>query len=131
MDKKILIVDDEKPILKVLASLFKNQGYSPHCTMNGAEAIEIVGVEGVRVCFLDLRMPVMDGMQVCRVIKNLDPGAYVFALSAFAGSYTNDEFHDVGFNGYFNKPFKPQDLLSACADAFENLETGNAAGESG
>ena len=68
MEKRVLFVDDEQSVLTVLATLFKLDGYVPRCTLDPEEAQEIVRSERVRVCFLDLRMPAMNGMELCRRI---------------------------------------------------------------
>ena len=56
-EKRILFVDDEPPILKTLTVVFRALGYKPFSTTNGHEAIEMVALEQISVCFLDLRMP--------------------------------------------------------------------------
>ena len=122
MKKKILFVDDEKSILDVLRALFASEGYEPHCSLDGREALEIVRREHIHVCFVDLRMPVMDGMELCRQIKQIEPSASVYALSAFVDAYTPEQYDEAGFAGCFSKPFKIGALLKAARTAFEKLE---------
>jgi len=122
MDKKILFVDDEPPILRILSRLAKAQGYSPFTTSDGIEAVDWVQREKIRVCFTDLRMPEIDGFQLCAMIKKVDPGAFVFALSAYVGSREPEEFEAAGFDGYFTKPFNLEEIFDACQQAFEMLE---------
>ena len=74
------------------------------------------------VFFLDLRMPTMDGMELCRRIKQLRPSAHVFALSAYVGAYSEEELCDAGFNACFSKPFKLDELLEVCTRAFGEQE---------
>lgn len=119
MHKKVLFVDDEKIILDVLAALFKSHGYAAHCTTNGNQALEIIKFEGIPVCFVDLRMPTIDGIALCRQIKHMDPSVRVFALSAFVDSYGPEKLREAGFDGHFRKPFKIQELLNAAEKCFE------------
>ena len=122
MEKKVLFVDDEELILKVLEKMFSVHGFHPLCTTSGHEALDIVTREDVRVFFLDLRMPEMDGMELCRRIKKLQPASCVYALSAFVDAFTPRQFAEAGFEGRFRKPFKMDMLLDACRQAFDRLE---------
>jgi two-component system response regulator (stage 0 sporulation protein F) len=112
-EKRILFVDDEIYILKTLNIVFKKLGYEPFITSSGEEALELVGLEKVRVCFLDLRMPEIDGMELCRRIKRVAPDARVYALSAYVDAFTPAEFSDAGFVGAFRKPFNFEELQDA------------------
>jgi CheY-like chemotaxis protein len=131
MQRQILFVDDEQTILDVLAAVFRSAGYSALCTMDGREALEIVRREHIRVCFVDLRMPAMDGMELCRRIKEIEPSALVHALSAFVDAYRPEQYCQAGFEGCFRKPFKIDALLEAARAAFEKLEKLNPPGNGG
>lgn len=121
MDTVVLFVDDEKAILGVLETLFRAAGFTTRATTDTAEALRIVREEGVRVCFTDLRMPVMNGMMLCREIKKIAPDAFVFALSAFTEAHKPAQYREAGFEAWFPKPFKTDVLLGACNAAFEKL----------
>ena len=118
---KILFVDDEPSILKVLECFARSHGYAPRCATSGEEALQMVIRDQIRVIFTDLRMPAMDGLELCRKIKELDPGACVYAVSGYVSAYTPDQFRDAGFDGYFPKPFKMDLLLEACRIAFDKV----------
>ena len=122
MEKKILFVDDEKGILAILDCLFRGKGYSPRCTTSGTEALEILKRDDIKVVYTDLRMPEMDGTELCRRVRQLQPGAQVYALSAFVGSHSPEQFEAMGFAGVFTKPFNVPRLLDSCRAAFEKLE---------
>lgn len=119
MSRKVLFVDDEKMILDVLVMLFQSHGYVAHCTTNGNQAVELLKFEGIKVCFVDLRMPNIDGIALCKQIKQVEPAAHVFALSAYVDSYSPEKLKEVGFSGHFSKPFKIQELLHAADKCFE------------
>ena len=121
MEKKILFVDDEKDILEMLECLFLAEGYLPRCTISGNEGLEILKKENVHVAFVDLRMPEMNGIELCRQIKQQDPSAYVYALSAYVGAITPEQYDEAGFTGYFRKPFDANEIVDAARDAFRKL----------
>ena len=122
MEKKILFVDDEEDILEMLECLFVTEGYSIFRTTNGHEGLEILKREKIRVAFLDLRMPEIDGVELCRRIKEHDHGARVFALSAYVDAIPALDDANAGFEKHFRKPFNADEVLRAAAEAFEELE---------
>ena len=122
MQKHVLFVDDEEVILMTLEGVFPGLGYLPHCTTDGEDAIRLLKQYRIRVCFLDLRMPKIDGMKLCRQIKDIDPDSCVYALSGFIDAFTPSQFADAGFDGRFRKPFKIDALNDACHRAFDKLE---------
>lgn len=124
MEKKILLVDDDKTILSVLEQVLKIEGFTPFVSSDGVEALELMLLEKIKVCFLDLRMPAMDGVELCRQIRESDPEARVYALSGFVDAYDEGELREVGFSDYFHKPFNIDEILTACQDSFEILDGG-------
>lgn len=126
MEKRILFVDDEPSILKLLDVLAISLGYAPYCTTSGEEALRIMQRDQIRVFCLDLRMPGMDGLELCRVIKQRDPGACVYALSAYVATYRPEILRSRGFDGVFPKPFDVALLKEAFEKAFQNIEQRDA-----
>lgn len=118
----ILFVDDEEAILKILASLFRGSGFTPRCATSGKDALALLEEEHIHVCFVDLRMPEMDGMELCRRIKGRDPAACVYAVSAFVDHFTAEQFQEAGFAGTFHKPFDIELLLATARDALAGHE---------
>ncbi|MGZ3579112.1 MAG: response regulator, partial [Syntrophales bacterium] len=64
-DKKILVVDDEVPVLDVLKEILSPVGYKVLTAKNAEEAFKILKTEGIMVMFLDLRLPGMNGIDLC------------------------------------------------------------------
>lgn len=122
MEKKILFVDDEEPILKMFSDIFSTFGFTPRCTADGNEALKILKEEDIRIMFTDLRMPIMDGMEVCRRAREIDANVHIYAVSAFVATYTPEQFVKVGFTGSFRKPFNIAELTEAANKAFEGVE---------
>ena len=125
MDKKVIFVDDEEMILTMLATLAKSRGYEPYCVENGLEALEIIEKEHIHILFTDLRMPKIDGMELCKRAKAHNPSLHVFAVSAFVDAYSEEQFKEAGFDGFFQKPFMIDDILNTCAIAFEKVAQEN------
>ncbi|MEI6515145.1 MAG: response regulator [bacterium] len=121
MEKKILFVDDEKSILKILEALFRAGGYVPRCILDAEEALVVLKDENIKVCFVDIHMPIMNGMELCRRIKEVQPDAHVYALSAFPGVMNDAQYKNFGFNGYLRKPFNIDQLMDVGRTAFESL----------
>jgi CheY-like chemotaxis protein len=117
----ILVVDDELLILDTLEVVFRRHGYTPYCSLNGNGALELLRMHRFRVIFTDLRMPEMDGMELCRCMKEHDPDASVYALSAYVDAFTDEEFNEAGFADRFRKPFDIMALIKACEDGFARI----------
>lgn len=122
--RKLLCVDDEKPILDLLQVTLTGCGYAVFTSSDGIEAIEIARREGIRVFLLDLRMPKMNGVELCQRLRALDADAAIYALSAYVGSYTPQQLESVGFDGGLAKPFIHVQLEEVCRSAFEKVEGG-------
>lgn len=120
--KSIMVVDDDEAVLGFLGELLRANGYHAYCAVNGANALDVLKSEKVRVCFLDLRMPGMNGEELCRRIKAHDPGSRIYALSSYAGSFGESKFQELGFDGCIAKPINREQLLQAGKTAFEKLE---------
>ena len=69
MEKKILVVDDEKPIADILQFNLKKEGYEVHCAYDGDEAVKMAEEIKPDLVLLDIMLPNRDGMEVCREIR--------------------------------------------------------------
>jgi len=116
--KKILIVDDEILILKSYKKHFETNGYIVRTAETAKKALEILKNEAFKVIFLDLMMPVIDGMALCREIRKELPESNIFAVTGFASEYELSACLNNGFDGYFRKPVLPKLLLEAADEVF-------------
>ena len=85
------------------------------------EALEIMGKEKFYVFFLDINLPGMDGMQLCRHIRQVQPFAYISAITGNFSMDQRNQYRDAGFDDYFLKPFKIADIIRATDHGFERL----------
>jgi DNA-binding response OmpR family regulator len=106
----------------VLETLLRKQGFSPYTAARGAVALELFSKHAIPVIFTDWRMPQMDGFELCEQIKEIDDTAQVYLLSACIDHFTEEQLREAGFDGWFPKPFKMDELVNFCAEAFERLE---------
>ena len=120
-DKKILVVDDEQPILKLLSQLFSKAGFTVRTAESGMDAIKIVEKENIPVMFFDLNIPDMNGVELCKKIKEQKPMAIIFAITGYASLFELSECREAGFEDYFKKPVNISTLLKTAESAFEKV----------
>ena len=121
-ERKVLIVDDERPISMMLEIAFKRKGYVVHTAQSGAEALAILDDEQIWVMFLDLNMPHMNGLQLCRKIKEKYPMAITHAVTGYGGLYELFDCREAGFEDYFLKPVDISVLYKAAEDSFARID---------
>ena len=117
----ILVVDDEKDIRNMLEQAFAGVGYSVSTAASGEKALEILEQESIQVLFLDLNLPGMDGMELCRRIRKDRPMSIIFAVTGYASLFELRDCREAGFDDYFTKPVNMEDLYQAAHHAFEKL----------
>jgi CheY-like chemotaxis protein len=126
MKKTVMVVDDEEVVRKTLTAVFMNAGYSVCCATNGKEVLDSLDEHDIRVFFLDLKMPGMNGVDLCRRIKELRPIAFVFAITAYVPEFHVEWCRRAGFDDYFVKPFDIEMIVSAANSAFLKLRRWDA-----
>ena len=110
---KILVVDDEEDIRRLLVTIFTDSGYEVVTASNGKEAVDAAKSEHPDLIFMDILMPVMDGYEACSAIKK-DPYTKDIFI-AFLTAKGLPEDWDQGLQSdadmYIAKPFQPDRLL--------------------
>lgn len=122
MNPTILIVDDEKAILNMFSLAFSKKGYQIRSAESAEEALELLKLEKIHVMFLDLNLPGMNGIELCRAIKKQMPMAVLYALTGYASLFELSDCRDAGFDDYYKKPVSMSLLLEAAKDGFEKIE---------
>jgi len=114
--RRILLVDDSPMIHNLLRKILEKHGYTV-CgdAMNGQEAVEMYGETKPELMFLDITMPVMDGMQAARIIKDGYPDAKIIMLSAMGDEEIIAEATAIGVDIFLKKPFDEYKIISAIA----------------
>ena len=111
---KILLVDDEPDILEFMEYNLKKEGFQTFLAKNGQEAIEVAAKEKPNLIILDIMMPVMDGIEACRILRNNPElkNTMITFLTARNEDYSQIAGFDVGADDYISKPIKPRVLIS-------------------
>lgn len=122
MEKQILVVDDEKMIRDMLEKAMSREGYTVICTESGEEALGILDDKKIFVMFLDLKLPGMNGLELCRQIRDINPMAIAYAITGYASHFELEDCRDAGFEDYFTKPVDLKTLFKAAADGFEKIK---------
>jgi PAS domain S-box-containing protein len=107
----ILIAEDEALNILYLKRVFRNKNFVVHFAMNGKEALEFVQQHPeINLVFMDIKMPVMDGLEATRQIKAIRPMLPVVALTAYAASEDRQACFEAGCDEYLAKPFTSDEL---------------------
>ena len=105
MMPEVLVVDDDPPLLRVLALHLENEGYTVRTAPGGREALAQVGLHPPDLIVLDAMMPAMSGVEVCRQVRSMENGADVRILMLTANSQVEEAAMDAGADTFMTKPF--------------------------
>jgi len=109
-DVNILVVDDEEIVRESLCSWLKEDGYQAEGVEDGFKALDIIKKKPWNVLFVDLKMPGMDGLEVMRRVKALQPEVPIIIITAYATVNTAVEAMKEGAYDYLVKPFNPEEI---------------------
>ncbi len=109
MSKNILVVDDEKDIRDLLEITLKNEGYTVFKAICGEDALDILDKEEIHLIVLDIMMPGMDGLQVCRLVREKH-NIPILMLSAKVEDMDKIQGIMTGADDYVCKPFNNLEL---------------------
>lgn len=117
---KVLVVDDEEPILELLKYNLEKSGYEVKTALDGARAVDIARKFIPDLVLLDIMMPKMDGVETCRLLRDIPElqKTFVVFLTARSEEYSEVAAFDVGADDYINKPIKPRALMSRISALF-------------
>jgi two-component system NtrC family sensor kinase len=119
---KILLIDDEPDILRVLSISLKADGYDVIPALNGAEGLAAFAREKPPIVITDIKMPGMDGIEVLEKIKELDPDTEVIIITGHGDIDNAIESLKYGASDFINKPVRDEALTIALARAKEKLD---------
>jgi len=120
--KDILVVDDNEKTRNLFEEVFTQAGYLIHLAEDAEKALEILKAHKIQVMFLDLNLPGMNGVDLCRQIRKDSPIALIHAVTGYSSIFEFDTCRDAGFDGYFHKPVNMQMLLELAKTAFDKLD---------
>ena len=120
--KRILVVDDQEVIREMFKTAFERAGYAVLTSGSAEEALDIMSKTPCSVLFLDLDLPGMSGIELCRIVRQKWPMAIPNAVTGYTTLYQLVECREAGFEDYFPKPVKMSVLREAAERAFEKIE---------
>lgn len=104
MKKKILVVDDEVPVCKMLEKFLLKKGFDVVTAFNGTDAIERFKEAKPHIALLDIRMPGIDGIETLKRIRELDKDVGIIMITAVKEDETGKACMKLGAYGYITKP---------------------------
>ncbi|MFC7682176.1 response regulator [Paenibacillus sp. GCM10028914] len=114
MDKhKVLIVDDQNGIRILLMEVFSSEGYETYQAANGKIALDIVKKNEPDLVLLDMKIPGMDGLEILKHIKQMNPNIKVIMMTAYGELDMIKEATDLGALMHFTKPFDIDEMRLA------------------
>ncbi|MFO7727897.1 MAG: response regulator [Desulfonatronovibrio sp.] len=120
--EKVLIIDDEPSTLKLFCMFLDFYGFEPLQAENGQTGLEIFKKTGPRIVFTDIKMPGMDGIEVLKRIKAIDPLAEVIVITGHGDMDLALQALNSDATDFINKPIKREDLENALIRAGQRID---------
>jgi CheY-like chemotaxis protein len=122
---RVLVIDDEPDIRSLVAMILEGNGHTIIEAGDGKTGLELLESERPDVVLLDLRMPVIDGWEFMRRVRdtNLTDGVRMIGVSAHASPDSIREAKEAGCDAYVSKPFTMDDLLAAVESSTNATES--------
>jgi DNA-binding response OmpR family regulator len=121
---RILVVDDEKNLVELVQSYLLRENYEVLTALDGLTALELARAEKPDLVVLDLMLPGMDGIEVCRELRRFSD-AYVIMLTAKTEEIDKIVGLSVGADDYLTKPFSPRELVARVKAMLRRPRTGS------
>ena len=120
--KTILIVDDDKSILRTFTRILQKNGYEIDAVETGKEAIEKADTQEYDLALVDIRLPDMDGTELLAKMKKPLQKTIKIMITGFPSLETGVKALDEGADAYLVKPVKPEELLMLIEEKLKNKE---------
>lgn len=121
MSKRVLIVDDSPIIHALLRKTLENNGYEVCANAhNGKEGLQLFAQYEPDITFLDVTMPIMNGLQAATEIKKSHPDAKIIMLTAMGDDEIRSEADKIGIDAFLKKPFDDYKIISAISRLVDN-----------
>jgi DNA-binding response OmpR family regulator len=108
----ILLVDDNRDFVEFLKYLLSHRGFDVQCVYGGAECLDAVRRQNLDLVILDVMIPKMDGLTVCRELKKFAPSLPVFLLTAKDDLATRAAAIELGASEFLAKPVNIEDFIT-------------------
>lgn len=113
MTARIVLIEDHPDNMELMAYLIKAAGYTYGCATDGAQGMEAIRRERPDLIVCDLQMPVMDGFEVLRQLRQDESlrDTPIVAVTALSMPEDRQRVLRAGFDGYFSKPIEPENFV--------------------
>ena len=125
---RVLVVEDEAPIRRVVVGYLQREGFEVSEAADGLSAVESARELGPQVIVLDLGLPGIDGVEVCRAVRTFSD-AYIVMLTARAEEIDKLIGLSVGADDYLTKPFSPRELVARVRAMLRRPRTDSTSGD--
>lgn len=131
MKEKILVVDDEKDIVKMLDYNLKKEGFRTVSANNGEDALDLAKKEYPDLIILDLMLPKIDGLEVCKIFKKESKTSAIPIIMLTAKTHESDKVVglELGADDYVTKPFSPRELIARIKAVLRRVKEKDKASE--
>jgi len=119
--EKILVIDDEQPTLRMFSLLLNAYGYEVLTAENGQEGVETYEREKPHLVLTDIKMPIMDGIDALKAIKNINPHAEVIVITGHGDMDLAIQALNLDATDFINKPLQREALEKALNRAAERI----------
>ena len=122
--KKILIVEDEEDIAQLVKLYLEKDGFRTTIVTTGVEGLKLIKIDRPDMVVLDLMLPEMDGLEICKKIRSAPDTAFLPVLMLTAKAEESDTIIglELGADDYVSKPFSPKVLVTRVKALFRRLE---------
>lgn len=127
---KILLVDDEEDLSKLIVNWLTEECYIVDCAYDGLEALEKISTAKYDLLILDIMLPTVDGIDICSIVRAENPTVPILILTAYHSSSRRKISFESGADAYMTKPFKlgalsncVRDLLGADCSVFNKVRS--------
>jgi len=111
MPKKVLVIEDEKPLARALELKLKHEGFEVTVVHNGKDGLDLIKSGGYGVALLDMMMPVMDGFHVLENLQDMEKRPVIFVLSNLSTRDDESKILAMGAKKYFIKSDTPLSVI--------------------
>lgn len=115
MSKNVFIIDDEVDVVEVVQMLLEAEGYNVFKAFNGKEALTLLEETTPDLVILDIMMPEMDGLEVCKRMRKINKmkDIPIVMFSAKLSAVDKKESFDAGADGFITKPFNTKGFIAS------------------
>lgn len=122
MSKRVLVVDDEPAIVKLVQFNLAKEGFSVEVAMDGEQALTMVQNRAPDLIVLDLMLPKVDGLEVCRQVRRQHSHIPILMLTAKSDEFDKVLGLELGADDYLTKPFSPRELTARVKAILRRME---------